>query len=367
MRVKIIGAGSIGNHLAHASRMKGWSVDICDTDLKALERTKNSIYPSRYGCWDSSIGLHLAKDAPIGGYDLIIVGTPPDTHIQLALDALKEDPKALLIEKPICGPDLLRASMLYEEAKRSRCLVFTGYDHVVGAAAEAATSLLRAGSIGKILTLDVEFREYWGGIFKAHPWLNGPSDSYLGFFERGGGSTGEHSHAINLWQHFANSIGAGRISEVQAMMNIVRDGGINYDEISLLNFRTEGGLIGRCVQDVVTQPPRKWSRIQGSDGFIEWECGYEPGVDIIKGSNIGGEATKKKFFKTRPEDFILELSHIESVVSSGLPSPISLEAGLDTMMVISAAYMSQRTGMMVSIDYSAGYSLDALELHESKG
>ena len=40
MKVKIYGAGSIGNHLAQASRRMGWDVDMCDTDPKALERTK---------------------------------------------------------------------------------------------------------------------------------------------------------------------------------------------------------------------------------------------------------------------------------------------------------------------------------------
>ena len=45
MKVKIYGAGSIGNHLANASRQMGWSVDICDVDRSALKRTKNEIYP----------------------------------------------------------------------------------------------------------------------------------------------------------------------------------------------------------------------------------------------------------------------------------------------------------------------------------
>ena len=44
-KVKICGAGSIGNHLANASRALGWSVDIVDVDPGALERTKNEIYP----------------------------------------------------------------------------------------------------------------------------------------------------------------------------------------------------------------------------------------------------------------------------------------------------------------------------------
>ena len=41
-------------------------------------------------------------------------------------------------------------------------------------------------------------------------------------------------------------------------------------------------------------------------------------------------------------------------------SPISLERGLDTMMVIAAAFKSHETGRRVSIDWRAGYVPDAL-------
>ena len=104
--VKIYGAGSIGNHLAHASRQIGLDVMICDVDPGALERTRNDIYPTRYGEWDTSIELVDNSGAPAGGFDLIAIGTPPHRHLELAMSALKERPKAVLIEKPLATPDL---------------------------------------------------------------------------------------------------------------------------------------------------------------------------------------------------------------------------------------------------------------------
>src|SRR3569833_3701653 len=106
MKVKVIGAGSIGNHLSNASRALGWSVDLVDVDRVALERTRTQIYPARYGRWDEQIGLHTSDRAPVGGFDLICVGTPPDSHLSLARASLAERPRAILIEKPLCGPDL---------------------------------------------------------------------------------------------------------------------------------------------------------------------------------------------------------------------------------------------------------------------
>lgn len=361
MKVKVLGAGSIGNHLANASRSLGWDVVLSDVDASALERTRTQIYPGRYGKWDDQIRLYLSKDAPIGGHDIICIGTPPDVHIKLAIEALEERPKAVLIEKPICGPDLAGAQELYELAGRLGIAVFVGYDHVVGKAARMVQSASRATDLGCLSTLDVEFREHWGGIFSAHPWLSGPSDTYLGYCERGGGASGEHSHAINLWQHFAHEIGAGRIVEVQAMLDIVDDGQVCYDRICAMNLRTESGLVGRCIQDVVTQPPRKWARIQYENGSIEWQCGREPGVDYVCGMINGNTVFEDRVSKTRPEDFIEELLHIEAMLNSDqVDSPISISRGLDTMLVVAAAHASHGAGRKIAINYSVGYRSEAL-------
>ena len=66
-KIKIIGAGSIGNHLANAARNLGWDVVVCDIDPEALERMRFDIYPKRYGSWDDKIRLHSVKQAPTGG------------------------------------------------------------------------------------------------------------------------------------------------------------------------------------------------------------------------------------------------------------------------------------------------------------
>jgi predicted dehydrogenase len=361
LRIKVLGAGSIGNHLSHASRTMGWAVDLCDVDPRALERTRTQIYPTRYGKWDEAIRLFEGDRAPRGGYDLIVIGTPPHVHISLALQALDEKPRAILIEKPICGPDLGGAQELHERARREGVAIFVGYDHVIGRASRIATELALSANMGPVTTLDVEFREHWGGIFNAHPWLAGPWETYLGFWDRGGGASGEHSHAANLWQHFAHCVGAGRVVEVQATLDMVKDERVDYDRLCLMNLRTENGLVGRCVQDVVTQPPRKWVRIQRTNGFVEWQCGREPGVDAVTALLADRKAVEEKVTKTRPDDFIEELKHIHAALAAQPEqSPISLARGLDTMLVVAAAHLSHRSGRRVKIDYSAGYTRNAL-------
>ena len=360
-RVKIYGAGSIGNHLAHAARELGWEVVVCDVDQAALVRMQEEIYPSRYGQWDFSINLCLNSEAPIGGFDLICVGTPPEHHVTLALLALEEKPSALLVEKPFCTPVLDRAQELYLAARDSSTQVFVGYDHVVGKATKQAEELIQSSIIGTVRTIDVEFREHWGGIFKAHPWLDGPEDSYLGFWKRGGGAGGEHSHAINLWQHFAHISGFGRVVEVSAIVNYVKQGKVNYDDLCLMNLRTEKGLVGRVVQDVITVPPRKRVRVQGTDGAIEWVSGYNVEGDAVL-CLIPGRDDEVHFIpKKRPDDFIEELKHVQfHIEQPSTRSSISLERGLDTMLVVAAAHEAERNLSSMQIDFNEGYTLDAL-------
>lgn len=360
-KVKIHGAGSIGNHLSNASRALGWQVDLCDVDPAALARTREQIYPARYGKWDDSIRLFESKDAPKGGYDLIFVGTPPDSHIPLALGAVAESPKAVLVEKPFCPPDLAGAQQLWELAAKQGVTVFTGYDHVVGLATEEFARAVQEPALGAIETLDVEFREFWGGIFAAHPWLAGPHDSYLGFWKRGGGASGEHSHAVNLWQHFAHALGAGRVVEVSAVMDFVTEGGVDYDKLCAFHLRSESGLTGRVVQDVITSPTRKWARAQGASGYVEWHCAYRPGVDAVLRGTGKGQTGERLFEKTRPQDFIQELTHLDACLQKGIASPISMERGLDTMLVVAAAHRSVRERRNIMIDYSKGYSEAALQ------
>ncbi len=125
-RVKVIGAGSIGNHLSNASRRLGWDLDICALDPKALERTRADIYPGRYGEWDSAIGLYHTDEVPRGCYDYIFIGTPPDSHMDLALDTLKESPRAILVEKPLCTPSPEGAAEFHALARDGGVAAFCG-------------------------------------------------------------------------------------------------------------------------------------------------------------------------------------------------------------------------------------------------
>lgn len=345
MNVKVIGAGSIGNHLTQAARRMGWHVTVVDRDQAALDRMKEDIYPARYGSWDSGIERHIAGQEPKGGYDIIMIGTPPDARIPVAMEQLKEKPKLMLLEKPLCGPEAKGLKQLIAKAKKQKTILLVGYDHGVAASTNFVVDLLQKKTIGTPITIDVEFREHWEGIFKAHPWLSGPQDSYLAYISRGGGASGEHSHALHLWQYLARMAGLGTWRDMTAVYDMRKEKKTEYDAIASFSFVTDKNRIGRVIQDVVTKPTRKWARIQGDSGYIEWHCNGDPRGDVVRWTS-GGDEQVKIFEKKRPDDFYREVLHIDAVLSKKIKptdSPISIESGVRVIEVLKTAYRKRGT------------------------
>ena len=341
MKVKIYGAGSIGNHLAQASRRMDWDVVVVDLDKEALERMKSDIYPTRYGSWDERITLVTPDQEPKGGFDLICIGTPPDVHLPLALRALDEKPKILHIEKPLCKPKDQDFESFVRKAQKSETKVVVGYDHTVSKGFEYVLTLLKQGVIGDVETIDTEFRFHWQPILDAHPWLSGPQDTYLGFWEKGGGASGEHSHGLHLWLVLAEAAGIGKPTTCSAFMQLVDTKNVSYDAVFALNLATEKNRVGRVMQDVVTLPPRKWARIQGGNGFIEWYCEGRADGDLVRHQIKDGGVKEKIFPKKRPDDFYQEMLHIQGLFDGSIEyatSPIRLDHGLTVMTILYKAH-----------------------------
>ena len=222
------------------------------------------------------------------------------------------------------------------------CIVTVGYDHAVSRGAEMVRDMLLKRFIGQVITFDVEFRETWKGIFAAHLWLDGPKDSYLGYWRRGGGAGCEHSHALHLWLYFAQVLGMETTEAIdaQVLFDMKNDGVVEYDQIVFFNMRTENGIIGRVVQDVVTDPPKKTVRFQGTIGFIEWNISGSPDGDIIR-YGAGDVIQVMKIQKTRRDDFHEEMLHYDQLLRGEImpqKSPLSLTLGVEVMRILCEAY-----------------------------
>jgi predicted dehydrogenase len=336
----------------------GWEVTVVDKDAEALRRMKEEIYPKRYGAWDEGIKQFTPDQVPVGGFDIVLIGTPPDSHLAIATRILRDEaPKLLQIEKPLCSPTLEGMPEFLEQARlHPETKIIVGFNHTLSEQTEAFDKIIRDGVIGTPLSMDCEFRSSWKNILDAHPWLKGPQDTYLGYWKRGGGAGGEHAHGINMWQHAASTLGAGRIKEVNALIEYITEGAAEYDRSFFANVVTESGLVGRIVQDVITLPKKKFVEIQGTAGSLLWDNDVSKTLDQVTLHLHGKDAVVEDVTKSRTDEFFREIEHIGKLLSSEVKyedSPVHIQRGLDTMAVLAAAHRSAQEKRTVEVDYSA--------------
>ena len=126
-KILIFGSGSIGTHMAFAARKLKFHVDVTDISSNSLKRMKKQIFPKRYGKWDNKINLVNYENIFLTNkkYDLVIIGTPPKTHLNLYNKICKKiNFDKILIEKPLCVHNQ-RYNINYKK------FTFCGYNHSV--------------------------------------------------------------------------------------------------------------------------------------------------------------------------------------------------------------------------------------------
>jgi len=304
---------------------------------------RTEIFPSRYGCWDQEIELvNEFPDTGSGQFEVVFIGTPPDSHIALSSGVLEYlEPDVLVIEKPLAVPSMDGVDEFLHRCEGVKTRTLVGYNHLLTENTLYAEELIRSGFLGKPLSIHVRWQECWKGILSAHPWLSGPEDSYLGYCRRGGGALSEHSHGVSLWLHFAGVLGCDKVATVNATRDCVGGSELSYDRTTIIGIATEGGLYGSITQDVIEDPPTKTMRIQGTEGFLEWYANYEYGFDCV----IHGRSKERhvqKFSKTRVDDFQHEIDHVGRLIeNSSLSSPIDLSHGVEVMQIINSVHQSK--------------------------
>jgi predicted dehydrogenase len=370
-RVSVIGAGSIGNHLSFSLRKAGFDVSVFDIDPNSLIRFKDDIYPKRYSKFDESIKLGDFKDFLANLEDtteIIVIGTPPDTHLEILEQVVLKGPKIVLIEKPITIPDLESIHRLQSLIKNNPQITFLcGYNHRVSLIMNVLVSML-PGKFDSSTQLFVNWKESWDGILKAHPWISSPSETYLGNSLRGGGATFEHSHGLDIWLHLHQLLGLPKIEYIHANGATVQEKQTRYDEWVNVKIYGERGLLGEVSQDVLTYPADKSLRLESTCGdFISVNFGDPKGEDtldaILDSDNSKSSPIKVTISKTRPNDFDMEISELKRVIKSieqggNYSSVLDASQSLQVALLGTAALQSLKNQKKLKLDSSTFTILD---------
>lgn len=338
----IIGAGSIGNHHSFAARQQSFKVTVYDKDIDALERMKNDIYPSRYGSWDDSITLlNDITECEKTGFDFVIIGTPPDSHLSILEYVLnKIECSIILIEKPLASPlgdNLLNRLEKLNADSSPRLLV--AYNHRFTELTNKFVSRMLDSTLIMPQFISCVFQESWEGIFRAHPWLDGPGDSYLGYLERGGGAAYEHSHALNLFLFIIEILNLGEIIYKKQHGKVTTSDKLFYDHHYSSFFITSKGVSGLVIQDVISKVNSKSLRIDYYNGSLEWVYGYDDSHHAII-STFSDKVETELIKANRTEDFRGQMVHIKNLLDNpSLDSALDFKRNIETQKILEEYYI----------------------------
>jgi len=320
----------------------GWSVTVTDMDPEALERMRTQIYPGRYGTWDDAIELLQADQCKpyVGEFDIIMIGTPPDSHGSLAESVLPLKPRLLHVEKPLlAAPDDI-ARFEAAVAGAPDTIVTVGYDHAVAPVVKQAVDRVHKKVIGRVQSIDVKIYASFDDIFAAHPWLKSIQESYLSNWTRGGGALQEHSHGLHLGLLFAEIAGCTPLEVVSSALDMEANGeGADFDRLAHMVL-CGGGVFVHVVEDVFTRPTRKEVEVRGSNGTLLLSLGAtEDTVTIYDASDACMEQVAQ--VKTRPDDFYALVLHYNDLLNNPkqiVRSPVRVGMGIEVMRFIQKAF-----------------------------
>jgi hypothetical protein len=308
-KILIFGCGSIGAHMTNAALNLGFSVYITDIKKKKIDYFKNNFFFSRYGYFSKKIiPIEISSAIKIKEkFEIIIIGTPPDTHIKL-LKQIKNNLhfKKILIEKPITT--IFNKDLNIFKNTKFNSQVFCGYNHSIS---QAFIFFLRQiAKLKKIDVLNVFWKEGWSNILRAHPWLKSEFDSYLGDLKLGGGSLHEHSHGLHLLILILNLKKMKLSNNIQAnvIYNFNKNKTKYYDTYSTFVDIVDNSFI-KYETDLISIPANKTIFIKSKNKTVELIFGYNKNYDCCI-TSINNKIKKKFFKKTRSSEFENEIKYI---------------------------------------------------------
>ena len=333
-QILIIGAGSIGNHFANASRLIGMRVHMMDISLESLKRMKNKIYPMRYNKWDKKINLssftnyNLQKMTDI---DLVVIGTPPQTHFDVYRKILKYvNFKKVLFEKPLCSFTENDKKFTLIKNKKN---FFCGYNHSISESFLKFEKKIK--KLKNIKLVDIKCNESWNGILKAHFWLKNEYDSYLGNYLEGGGALQEHSHGLHIAICIAKKFDYLKNFKVKHNTIMNTKNKKKYDYSNNIFFQSKKLNINLEI-NLLADPALKIAKVYHEAGSTEWIVNYKKNCDAIISYKKSGEKKINLFKKSRSGEFSNEIKHIFKINNNKdyYMSNINLENAIDCMKII---------------------------------
>lgn len=250
MKFLVIGLGSMGKRRIRNLQHLGQS-DIVAFEPRADRRDEAlTKYGLRsFGDWPAARAVSA---------DAWIISTPPDTHLDYALEAANRG-IPFFTEANVTDD---RAAELIRKLDANRLIGCPSCTMRYYAGPRKIKELVRSGAIGRPLVFTYQCGQY---LPDWHPW-----ESYKDFYVSKR-ATGACREIVPFELAWLTDI-FGPVTGLACMKDKLSDLDADIDDVYQLLLRHDG-LLGHLLVDVVARPAVRVFRLNGTEGTVEWDHG----------------------------------------------------------------------------------------------
>jgi len=327
----VIGCGNIANyaHLPNLLKTGQKLVATCDIVEEKAKQAAEKFKADRFY-------TDYRKVLELKDLDAVIIATPPDTHKEIAVDAVRTN-RHVFLEKPLAA-NLEDAYEIYSQWKRSNVKFAVGFCLRHHGMFKYAKELVENNTVGEPVAL---WRIAIGTAIGVLPPMGWLTDR-----ERSGGMVVENSiHMIDAFRWFA-----GDIASALAQYKTERIG-INIEDNAYIVFTHRNNAFSSILQSwTATHTHESWG-IVGKQGTVSVK-GYVLGTMEVSSRSRGLEEVKIEedpivMYEKEMEDFVKSILEDKPVFATPLE-------GLKAMEAAVAAEKSSKEGKLIKlplIDY----------------
>lgn len=334
--ISLIGCGRIGfllendslrnkpcTHFGGASSAKLKITSACDLNPGRLEEFgKTAQIPEDSLFTDYKILLKKKKP------DMTIISTWTDTHADIALEAIREGSKLIILEKPAAS-SLPLVKKIIDESEKNRCRIIVNHERRFDGRYNKVKEMIKDGAIGEIRTVNARMLT---GLYRGSSLIN----------EGGGPLLHDGTHLVDIIRFFFGDI----VSVQGEFTRFSRSSGFE-DSASAwmqskegINIFLEAGGGRKYFQFEL--------EIWGTDGKILIGNGYTRLFLKKKSRLYSGfrDLSEVKFPPIRQKNCFSELYKSASLILKGKASESisGIEDGYKALEIIHAVYYSSHFG-----------------------
>lgn len=332
LRVAIVGTGGIAQ--AHATAIAahpGYVLSAAiDVDVARAKDFAHKFDVARTG---TSIDDVLAG----GPLDMVVICTPPSSHVPLALEGLERDLHVVIEKPPAMSLRQMRQLQAAEELSLGS--VSCIFQQRFGSGAQKLTRLAEQGALGRPLVGVCNTLWFRDQAYFDVPWRG------LWDVEGGGPTMGHGIHQFDLLLHLW-----GPWTEVSAFASkLARK--TDTEDVSAAVIRFESGAIATVINSVIS--PRETSQIRLDFEYATVELGHlygysdgdwtftpAPGHEELSESWNAGDDI--------PSGHTAQYAAISSSLAEGGQAPVTLAQAYPTLELAAAIYASSITGTTIA-------------------